>query len=344
MDTPPARATLKDVAQHAGVSTAAVSQALNDRGSMRPETRERILEAAAALGYAPDRFAAALRRGRTMSIGYVSTGPGPGADEGHTARATMRQLNSLVDVAAEHGYTVTVIPADRPDLLGAARVDAVYAPTAEANAPALSEAAARGIPIITTDVRVPAAAGTWIRTGYAAATTAALDHLRDSGCERVGFLTEAGGLAHGRIGEQAYLEWCLTHRQDPAIVRVRRGRPELTGPVRELMQAGADGVFSFYQEGPELFLGLSRTDLVLPRDLQVVALCVYDCDLNDRLGVTHVCVHPDAGPRLLLPALAAALAGGPALPTPLVLPWELVPGATTRPAARRGDRAQAKSP
>ena len=32
------RVTLRDVAERAGVSTAAISQALNDRGSLRPET------------------------------------------------------------------------------------------------------------------------------------------------------------------------------------------------------------------------------------------------------------------------------------------------------------------
>ncbi len=65
------RVTLRDVAERAGVSTAAISQALNDRGNLRPETRERIKAIAAELGYSPNKHAAALRSGRTMSIGFV---------------------------------------------------------------------------------------------------------------------------------------------------------------------------------------------------------------------------------------------------------------------------------
>ena len=45
------RVTLKDIAELAGVSTAAISQALNDRGNLRPETRDRIKAVAAELGY-----------------------------------------------------------------------------------------------------------------------------------------------------------------------------------------------------------------------------------------------------------------------------------------------------
>ena len=45
------------------MATAAISQALNDRGSLRPETRERIKAIAAELGYTPNKHAAALRSG-----------------------------------------------------------------------------------------------------------------------------------------------------------------------------------------------------------------------------------------------------------------------------------------
>jgi LacI family transcriptional regulator len=44
-------ATLKDIAEFAGVSISAVSQALNNQGNLAPATRARIIEAAAALHY-----------------------------------------------------------------------------------------------------------------------------------------------------------------------------------------------------------------------------------------------------------------------------------------------------
>ena len=110
-------ALLKDVAARAGVSTAAVSQALNGRGALSADTRQRILDAATELGYSPDRYAAALRRGRTLSIGYVASPPLDPVREATQAQYAMRQLSALVDAAAAHHFTVTVIPYARPELL-----------------------------------------------------------------------------------------------------------------------------------------------------------------------------------------------------------------------------------
>ncbi|MDR1237701.1 MAG: LacI family transcriptional regulator, partial [Propionibacteriaceae bacterium] len=61
-----------DVAKAAGVSTATVSRAMRDLPSVTPQTKTRILQVAAELGYKPSRSAAALASGRTRSIGLVA--------------------------------------------------------------------------------------------------------------------------------------------------------------------------------------------------------------------------------------------------------------------------------
>jgi DNA-binding LacI/PurR family transcriptional regulator len=63
---------VSDVAKAVGVSTATVSRAMRNLPHVTPETRARILKAAAELGYAPSRSAAALASGRTQSIGLVA--------------------------------------------------------------------------------------------------------------------------------------------------------------------------------------------------------------------------------------------------------------------------------
>ena len=45
------RPTIIDIAREVGVSKAAVSYALNGRGGVSPETRDRILDVAADLGW-----------------------------------------------------------------------------------------------------------------------------------------------------------------------------------------------------------------------------------------------------------------------------------------------------
>src|SRR5450755_577221 len=67
------RATIRDVAAEAGVSIGTASKALNGQGRLRPETRERVAEAARRLGFAPNPLAQALLAGRTYTVGMITT-------------------------------------------------------------------------------------------------------------------------------------------------------------------------------------------------------------------------------------------------------------------------------
>ena len=64
-------AKLKDVAEKAGVSVATVSYVLNDSGSVSRRVRNKVLAAARALEYSPNRTAQAMRTGRTNTLGLV---------------------------------------------------------------------------------------------------------------------------------------------------------------------------------------------------------------------------------------------------------------------------------
>ena len=64
-------ATLEDVAAKAGVSRQTASRAVNGKREIRPETRDRVLDAAAALGYEPNTFARGLVTHRSSTIGLV---------------------------------------------------------------------------------------------------------------------------------------------------------------------------------------------------------------------------------------------------------------------------------
>src|ERR1700749_5280931 len=67
------RATIRDVAADAGVSIGTASKALNGQGRLRPETRERVAEAARRLGFAPNPLAQALLAGPTYTVGVIPT-------------------------------------------------------------------------------------------------------------------------------------------------------------------------------------------------------------------------------------------------------------------------------
>ncbi|MGH6925813.1 MAG: LacI family DNA-binding transcriptional regulator [Propylenella sp.] len=67
-----ARVTIRDVARISNFSIGTVSKALNNSGSLRAETRERIVAVANQLGFQPNDLAQSLHRGQTFTVGLIS--------------------------------------------------------------------------------------------------------------------------------------------------------------------------------------------------------------------------------------------------------------------------------
>lgn len=63
--------TIKDIAEHLGVSAAAVSRALNDRRHTSEDMKQRVRTGAQALGYVPNSAARAIRREHSQLVGLV---------------------------------------------------------------------------------------------------------------------------------------------------------------------------------------------------------------------------------------------------------------------------------
>lgn len=63
--------TIRDVAREAAVSVATVSRVFNGSKSVRPSTRERVLEAAHVLRYVPNETARSLIRSQTDTLGIL---------------------------------------------------------------------------------------------------------------------------------------------------------------------------------------------------------------------------------------------------------------------------------
>jgi len=63
--------TIRDVAREAGVGLGTASRVLSESRHVRPETRQRVLEAVERLGFRPSRMAQGLARGRTQTLGVL---------------------------------------------------------------------------------------------------------------------------------------------------------------------------------------------------------------------------------------------------------------------------------
>jgi len=92
------RATIKEVASSAGVSTQTVSRVINNRPDVSPETRKRVQEVIDDLDYQPSALARSLIRQRSHTLGVVTAGLrlfGPS-----------RTLSGIAAAAEEAGYSL----------------------------------------------------------------------------------------------------------------------------------------------------------------------------------------------------------------------------------------------
>lgn len=92
------RATIKEVASVAGVSTQTVSRVINERPDVSPETRRRVQEVIKELSYQPSALARSLISQRSHTLGVVTAGLryiGPS-----------RTLSGISSAAEEAGYSV----------------------------------------------------------------------------------------------------------------------------------------------------------------------------------------------------------------------------------------------
>jgi len=118
-DTPP---TIYDVARMAGVSIASVSRVLNGRRNPREETRERVLQAVAELGFVPDGAARALSGRLKEVVGvvirrvrWVQSSEGEFAEQDESLIFT-DVINRGIEIAAQYqGFNLLLSSVDVDD-------------------------------------------------------------------------------------------------------------------------------------------------------------------------------------------------------------------------------------
>ena len=107
-----ARATLKDVARLAGVSSATVSYVLNGKESISDETKKRVTEAIAQLDYVPDLNARGLSLRDSKLIGVVVPQTEPGERLMFQNSFYSEVLGSIEYCARLRGYHILISATD----------------------------------------------------------------------------------------------------------------------------------------------------------------------------------------------------------------------------------------
>lgn len=181
--------SIKEVARHAGVSIATVSNVLNRPDLVAPTTRQRVLEAITVLGYVRNDSARQLRAGHSRMVAVVVLDV---ANPFFTD--VVRGVESIVD---KTGNMVIVCNSGEDaqrerrqlDQLEEQRVRGVLiTPTGDASNPRLEQFIQRGIPVVLVDRGAGARNRCSVAVDDVLGGRLATTHLVEQGHERIAFV------------------------------------------------------------------------------------------------------------------------------------------------------------
>jgi len=216
-----ASVTIRDVARAAGVSPMTVSRVINQSERVSPETRRRVEQAIADLGYVPSRLARGLSRQRTGTLAVIVPDV---ANPFFTAI-----VRAAEEVARRADYHV-ILCDTRADLsverevmeeLIAHRVEGmVIAPVSDRSRDHLRRLAEFGVPFVLVDRRVPGVDSDVVLGDSLGGAQRLVEHLISLGHRRIGFIVESDEVSTARDRRQGY-ERALSSAGiplDPALV------------------------------------------------------------------------------------------------------------------------------
>jgi LacI family transcriptional regulator len=182
-------ATMRHVAECAGVSVTTVSHVINHTRPVSEELREKVLAAMDELGYQPNRLARSLRRGETHTIGMIVP------DNVNPFFAEIAR--GIEDAGSGEGYSVILCNSDGNlekelfyhNVLTAKQVDGILFVAVGASTEVIRSLQKRRMPLVVIDRDVPDVAVDSVLIDNAEGGRQATRHLLDLGHRRIGCIT-----------------------------------------------------------------------------------------------------------------------------------------------------------
>jgi LacI family transcriptional regulator len=215
-------ATIREVAESAGVSYATVSHVINNTRLVSQETRERVLAAMDALNYRPNALARSLRQGKTNTLGLVLP------DSANPFFAEISR--SIEDEAFKKGYSVflcnTELDTQRElfyvDVLSKKQVDGIIFVAAGDQADSLEFLVSRNMPVVMIDRDVPNVEVDAVLTDNQLGGYLATRHLLELGHKRIACISGPSSItpsAERMIGYRRALEEAGLSYDESLILR-----------------------------------------------------------------------------------------------------------------------------
>jgi LacI family transcriptional regulator len=266
--------TLADVARAARTSPSTASRALNGRGYVSTDARERLLAAADRLGYVPNASARTLKQKTSRVVGVVVS------DLCNVFYSSLAA--GIEQTLREERYQMVLISDNSDSAQEAAGVHTFVAMRSAGviMTPVGSDAASllrrHGIAVVEVDRRLAHTPCDAVVVDNEAGARQATEHLLDAGHRRIALLvadtdwtTDAGRLA----GYRAALAAAGVPYDDRLVLRLRFDAPDAEARIDRLVeQARPTGLFAANNVlAEQAWRVLRRRGLELPRDVSLVA-------------------------------------------------------------------------
>lgn len=288
-------ANISDVARKAKVSTATVSAVVNERGTVEPATKRRVLDAIKKLNYQPNLYAANLARGKTRALGLVvSDIMNPFFAEIAQAIRQEAQARNYELLLASTQFSQTELVSAVRRMIGM-RVAGLAIMSTEMDERALEILQAHQMPAVFEDVGTVNETISNIRIDYEGGIFKAVKYLVDLGHRRILYVRSH---PDGAQKESAFLSICMRTEAYQKAVKHFRGeglKAEIVNCPGPGPKAGYQAIQSALQNmdftaviaiADPVALGVLRglhiNQIQVPRDVSLIGfdnsyLCEYLC-------------------------------------------------------------------
>jgi DNA-binding LacI/PurR family transcriptional regulator len=269
------RVGIRDVAAAAGVSATTVSHALNGKGRLPEETRDRVRRVAEELGYRPNATARNLAGGKTGLLAIVVSQP----PDGPLSTSDFAYFSDLMSAASttalRRGYALVLTPRGGEIGPHGIAVDGAIVVDPVHGDPLVSDLRREGMPVVTAGRSVDAdGPQQWVDNDHVAGAQAVLDHLHRQGAERTALLTLSTVMSYTIDVEHAYRTWCAEHGVEPRIAKVGQELTESAGfaAATELLSLAdpPDAIYASYDRiAYGALLAAQARGVRVPQDLML---------------------------------------------------------------------------
>jgi DNA-binding LacI/PurR family transcriptional regulator len=320
MPGPRRRPTIDDVAERAGVSSAAVSFAMNGRPGVGEETRARILAAAEELDWRPSAHARGLAESRARAVGLLLARP---LEQLEVDPFFVRFLAGVERTLTRSDHALVLRVSDEPADVGAyrrlsSRVDGFLLCDVELDDPRFGVIE---LPAVVAGHPVSPCPFPWLETDHARGIETVVEHLVALGHRRIGFCGSSERYEHVQARLAVWREALAAAGLEPGPVAF--GQPPLDADVTAIVTTG--DVLAAAALGAARERGID-----VPGDLSITGFDDSPLAALASPPLTSVRIDYAQFGEAAAAALLAAIAGEP-VPAFRGAPPELVVRASTGP-------------